>query len=58
MDYAVSGQALLFEDLYWCAVFEANGAVIDNGQWAATAVSTPDDLSTQGTGPFCCLELL
>lgn len=27
--------------------YAADGAVIDNGQWAATAVSTPDDLLTQ-----------
>ena len=40
------------------AIFEADGAVIDNGQWAETAVSTPDDLLTQGTGPFYCLEPL
>ena len=40
------------------AIFEADGAVIDNGQWATTAVSTPDDLLTQGTGPFYCLEPL
>jgi len=58
MDYAVSGQVLRFENLHWCAIFEADGAVIDNGQWAETAVSTPDDLLTQGTGPFYCLEVL